>query len=49
VFVARPGLLDLKGKAKWDAWNSKKGVSSEDAKQQYVAKVESLVATIGLN
>lgn len=21
----RPGLLDLKGKAKWDAWNAKKG------------------------
>ncbi len=21
----RPGLLDLKGKSKWDAWNSKKG------------------------
>lgn len=23
--AARPGLFDLKGKAKWDAWNGKKG------------------------
>lgn len=22
-----PGMLDLKGKAKWDAWNLKKGVT----------------------
>ncbi|CAG2118147.1 unnamed protein product [Medioppia subpectinata] len=22
--TTRPGMLDLKGKAKWDAWNSKK-------------------------
>jgi diazepam-binding inhibitor (GABA receptor modulator, acyl-CoA-binding protein) len=22
----RPGMFDLKGKAKWDAWNSRKGV-----------------------
>lgn len=23
--VERPGMLDLKGKAKWDAWESRKG------------------------
>ena len=23
--AARPGLLDLKGKKKWDAWTSRKG------------------------
>ena len=22
-----PGMLDLKGKAKWEAWNLKKGVT----------------------
>nr|KAG5700616.1 hypothetical protein BaRGS_015446 [Batillaria attramentaria] len=26
VNTSRPGLLDLKGKAKWDAWESRKGV-----------------------
>ena len=25
--TARPGMLDLKGKAKWDSWNSKKGMT----------------------
>ena len=27
VNIERPGMLDLKGKAKWDAWDSKKGMS----------------------
>ena len=25
VSTSRPGMFDLKGKAKWDAWNSNKG------------------------
>jgi len=29
-------MFDLKGKAKWDAWNKLKGVSKEQAKQQYI-------------
>lgn len=32
----RPGLLDMKGKAKWDAWNAIKGKSKDDAKKEYV-------------
>ena len=24
-YLDRPGMLDFKGKAKWDAWNGKKG------------------------
>merc|ERR1719474_730021 len=36
VNTSRPGMLDLKGKAKWDAWNGKKGTSQDDAKQKYV-------------
>ncbi|XP_033209443.1 acyl-CoA-binding protein-like [Belonocnema kinseyi] len=45
--TARPGMLDFKGKAKWDAWNGKKGLSQDDAKQQYVDKVEALTQSIG--
>lgn len=26
-FPARPGMLDFTGKAKWDAWEAKKGQS----------------------
>ncbi|XP_059061728.1 acyl-CoA-binding protein homolog [Achroia grisella] len=44
----KPGLLDLKGKAKFEAWSSKKGTSKEDAQKAYIAKVEGLVASIGL-
>lgn len=41
-------MLDLKGKAKWDAWASKKGMSKEEAQQKYIEKVEELIASIGL-
>ena len=36
----RPGMFDLKGKAKWDAWKAKEGMSQDDAKAAYVAKVQ---------
>ncbi|BET00346.1 Acyl CoA Hypothetical protein protein [Nesidiocoris tenuis] len=44
----KPGMFDFKGKAKWEAWNGRKGLSQEDAKKQYVEKANSLVASIGL-
>ncbi|XP_053616208.1 acyl-CoA-binding protein homolog [Plodia interpunctella] len=44
----RPGMLDFKGRAKFDAWAAKKGASKDDAMKAYVAKVESLIASIGL-
>uniref|UniRef100_A0A8P0SAI7 Acyl-CoA-binding protein n=1 Tax=Canis lupus familiaris TaxID=9615 RepID=A0A8P0SAI7_CANLF len=44
----RPGLLDLRGKAKWDAWNQLKGTSKEDAMKAYVNKVEDLKKKYGI-
>lgn len=41
-------MLDFKGKAKWEAWNKKAGTSKEDAQKAYIAKAESLIASIGL-
>lgn len=42
----RPGgLFNQKEKAKWDAWNSAKGTSKDDAMKAYVAKVDSLAGT----
>lgn len=38
----RPGMMDFKGKAKWDAWNGKKGTSKADAEAAYIAKVKTL-------
>lgn len=48
LFADRPGMLDLKGKAKWDAWNSKKGTSKDAAKEAYIKKAQELIDSIGL-
>mmetsp|Transcript_8620 Transcript_8620/g.12723 ORF Transcript_8620/g.12723 Transcript_8620/m.12723 type:complete len:89 (-) Transcript_8620:46-312(-) len=42
VNTDRPGMLDFTGKAKWDAWNGKKGVAQDQAKQDYIDLVEKL-------
>ncbi|XP_065203680.1 acyl-CoA-binding protein homolog 1-like isoform X2 [Planococcus citri] len=47
VNTDRPGIFDLKGKAKWDAWNGKKDTPSDKAKEEYVALVEKLIAAYG--
>ncbi len=39
----RPGMMDFRNRAKFDAWTSLKGTASDAAKQQYVAFVDSLV------
>jgi len=44
----RPGMFDFTGKAKWDAWSSRKGLSKEDAEKQYIAVVKRIVDTYGL-
>jgi diazepam-binding inhibitor (GABA receptor modulating acyl-CoA-binding protein) len=38
----KPGFGDMVGRAKWDAWNSLKGTSQDDAMQQYVELIGSL-------
>jgi diazepam-binding inhibitor (GABA receptor modulator, acyl-CoA-binding protein) len=40
---SRPGMLDMKGRAKFDAWTKQKGTSAEAAMTQYVALVNRLV------
>jgi acyl-CoA-binding protein len=41
----RPGLLDLKGRAKFDAWSGRKGTPRDAAMQQYVALVNRLMGS----
>ncbi|MDQ7745124.1 acyl-CoA-binding protein [Hydrogenophaga pseudoflava] len=38
----KPGFGDMVGRAKWDAWNSLKGISQDDAQQQYIDLIASL-------
>ncbi|XP_033355487.1 putative acyl-CoA-binding protein [Bombus vosnesenskii] len=45
--TTRPGMLDFRGKAKWDAWDKRKGMSQDAAKEQYIQKVEELISVIG--
>ena len=40
----RPGMLDVRGRKKYDAWAGRKGMSAEDAQRAYVAAVERLAA-----
>lgn len=40
-------MLALKDKAKWEAWNSRKGMSSDDAKAKYVESVKTLATKHG--
>jgi acyl-CoA-binding protein len=39
----RPGMLDLKGRAKYDAWAGRKGLSKDAAMQQYIQLVDRLL------
>lgn len=41
--TSKPGMLDLKGKAKWNAWNEIKGMSQDESKENYIAYVDQLM------
>ncbi|QHS10248.1 acyl-CoA-binding protein [Sinimarinibacterium sp. NLF-5-8] len=40
---SRPGMLDMVGRAKYDAWAKLKGTSSDAAMQKYLDKVAALL------
>jgi len=41
----RPGMLDMKGRAKFDAWTKQKGKSNDQAKEEYVSYVDQLLGS----
>ena len=43
----RPGMLDMVGRAKYDAWASRRGTDRAGAMQAYVELVEKLARSIG--
>lgn len=43
ISLEKPGMFAMTEKAKWEAWNSKKGMSKDEAKNQYVAVVKANV------
>jgi acyl-CoA-binding protein len=42
VTGAQPGVLDFKGRAKYDAWAARRGVDRESAMRSYVTLAERL-------
>jgi diazepam-binding inhibitor (GABA receptor modulating acyl-CoA-binding protein) len=47
VNVDRPPFLDFKGRAKFDAWQSRKGMTQDAAMDAYVEVVERLLKEHG--
>ena len=43
----RPGMLDMVGRAKHDAWASRRGTDKAGAMQAYIELVERLAKTLG--
>ncbi|MBI5508006.1 MAG: acyl-CoA-binding protein [Deltaproteobacteria bacterium] len=43
----RPGMLDVKGRAKYDSWAKIRGTGKDDAMTKYVALVAELQKTLG--
>lgn len=44
---SRPGMLDPKGRAKFDAWSSRRGTARDEAMKAYVALAAELTRTLG--
>ena len=45
--IDQPGITELKARAKYDAWNSKKGVNQDEAKSQYVELANKMIEKHG--
>ncbi len=43
--TSKPGMFDIKGQFKWNAWKDKAGLSKDEAKQKYIDLVTGLLAT----
>ena len=42
--TSKPGMLDLKGNAKWNSWNNYKGYSKYQAEVEYIKLVNKLIS-----
>ncbi|WOL05471.1 acyl-CoA-binding protein [Canna indica] len=43
VDTSRPGVLNMKDRAKWDAWKAVEGKSKVEAMNDYITKVKQLL------
>ena len=49
INIVQPSLLNMKGRTKWNAWNSVKGLEKKVAEREYVIIVNSLIKKYGIN
>ncbi|XP_065429276.1 diazepam-binding inhibitor-like 5 [Chrysemys picta bellii] len=47
INIPCPCATDVTGKAKWEGWNGRKGMSKADAMKNYIAKAEELKKKYG--
>ena len=45
--IEQPGMTEIKARAKWDAWNKKKGVNQDEAKTQYIELAKTMIEKHG--
>ncbi|XP_034467976.1 acyl-CoA-binding protein homolog isoform X2 [Hippoglossus hippoglossus] len=48
VNIGQPGMFDMKGKAKWNAWDSRKGMSKDDAMSAYITMAKEIISKSGM-
>ncbi|XP_006636067.1 acyl-CoA-binding domain-containing protein 7 isoform X2 [Lepisosteus oculatus] len=46
--IDKPGLFNPKADAKWEAWNSRKGMSKDDAMTAYNALAKEVINKYGM-
>ncbi|XP_009365752.2 acyl-CoA-binding protein [Pyrus x bretschneideri] len=47
VTTSRPGMFNMRDRAKWDAWKAVEGKSKEEAMGDYITKVKQLLEEAG--
>ena len=47
--TSRPGMLNLLGGRKWDAWESVKGTSTHNSEVEYIRLVNQAIKKYGVN
>ncbi|PIA64480.1 hypothetical protein AQUCO_00100157v1 [Aquilegia coerulea] len=49
VDTGRPGIFNMRDRAKWDAWKAVEGKSKEEAMNDYITKVKQLLEEVGVS
>ncbi|KAL9450905.1 hypothetical protein AB3S75_012615 [Citrus x aurantiifolia] len=49
VNTNRPGMFNMRDRAKWDAWKAVEGKSKEEAMSDYITKVKQLQEEAGVS